>query len=118
MISFSLIACGGSGNNGDDETTTDNLSGVVFADWNGNGLQDEGEPAIHGVVISVNSASDLSDEDGNYQINNVEFGDVEINIQSPADEYMLDENDNVLPAFRYWNKFIDWVIIESYEMDE
>lgn len=58
--------CGG-GNGGPGETTTYQISGVVFYDLNENGIQDAGEPGIEGVDVTLSTGVVVvSDSNGGY----------------------------------------------------
>jgi len=81
------------------------LSGVIFFDYNGNGLQDEGEPPIEGVEISLQKRHRNADEEkievsvatngtGEYLFEDLPAGDYLIDVTSP------NENDPT-QAFRY-----------------
>jgi len=48
--------------------TTFALSGVVFFDYNGNGIRDEGEPPISGAKVQVGSLTAATGPDGSYTI--------------------------------------------------
>ena len=62
------------------------LSGTVYFDYNGNGLQDEGEPPIEGVPISVAGLSTTSGPDGSYSIAGVPAGSQQVYVESPTQE--------------------------------
>lgn len=89
------------------------LSGRVFFDYNGSGLQEEGEPGIQGVPVWVDSLGSAvhatTGADGSYSIPNVPPGAHQVYVSSPAQDPAT--------AFRYINKFLRWVDIPAYEMN-
>ena len=91
------------------------LSGRVFFDYNGNGLQDAGEPGIPDVPVCIDSLGSglcsTSRADGSYSIAiaSVTAGTHDVYVQSPTDEPAT--------AFRYINRFLGWVDIPAYEMN-
>ncbi|HUS71297.1 MAG TPA: hypothetical protein VM075_11060 [Anaerolineae bacterium] len=88
---------------------TYNLSGTVFFDYNGNGLRDQGEPAIEGAPIRVAGLSTTSEPDGTYSVAGVPAGTQQVYVESPTQEPAT--------AFRYINRFLGWVDIPAYEMN-
>jgi len=51
---------------------TYNLSGAAFYDLNGNGTQDDGEPGIEGISVSISGgASTTTDANGNYSFSDL-----------------------------------------------
>ena len=62
------------------------LSGTVFFDYNGNGLQDEGEPPIEGVPVSVAGLRTISGPDGRYSLVGVPAGSQQMYVESPIQE--------------------------------
>ncbi|MFK7905853.1 MAG: SdrD B-like domain-containing protein, partial [Chitinophagales bacterium] len=102
-----------------------NIDSFVWTDLNGNGLQDEGEPGIAGVVINLLDengnivATVTTDENGGYTFNDVPDGvyvieaelpngytftlpnqgnensDSDVNLDGVSDEIQLNEGDNV-----------------------
>ena len=89
------------------------LSGRVFFDYNGSGLQEEGEPGIQGVPLYVDSLGSAlhatTGADGSYSISNVPPGAHQVYVQSPTQDPAA--------AFRYINLFKGWVDIPAYEMN-
>jgi hypothetical protein len=89
------------------------LSGRVFFDYNGSGLQEEGEPGIQGVPVYVDSLNSAlhatTGADGSYSIPNVPPGAHQVYVQSPTQDPVT--------AFRYINRFLGWVDIPAYEMN-
>jgi hypothetical protein len=98
------------------------IGDTVFEDINGNGEQDEDEPGISGVLVTLIDANgqkvmsfDVTDEDGNYLFENLCGGDYTIEVvestlptmrflqspgpgseSSPVDVTLEDENDSNL----------------------
>ena len=85
------------------------LSGMVFHDYNGNGLLDPGEPGITGAEVTVGSQSFISDENGLYWIGGLSNRTYEVSVKSPTDDPAT--------AFRYISVFKGWVDIPAYEMN-
>ena len=91
------------------------LSGRVFFDYNGNGLQDAGEPGIRDVPVCIDSLDSglcaTSGADGSYSIPlaSVPGGTHDVYVQSPTDEPAT--------AFRYINKWNGPVVIPAYKMN-
>ena len=55
---------------------TGRITGIVFADWNGNGQQDADEDTVEGIaVVAAGDASATSGADGRFVIANVPVGD-------------------------------------------
>lgn len=69
------------------------LSGIVFFDHNGNGIQDQGEPPIEGIPITVGSLSTTSGADGSYSLEGVPACTQAVYVKSPAQDPVT--------AFRY-----------------
>lgn len=69
------------------------LSGIIFFDYNGNGIQDQGEPPIKGVPITVGSLGTTSGADGSYSLEGVPAGSQAVYVKSPTQE--------TATAFRY-----------------
>jgi len=90
-----------------------NLSGVIFFDLDGDGLQSENEPSIGNVPLCLdNSKKDdctISNPDGTYQIKHISLGEHELYITSPESEPAV--------AFRYINRHLGWVDIPAYKKD-
>jgi len=72
--------------------------GVVFADLNANGVQDEDEPGIAGVAVSNGRSVVQTDAQGRYEI--PVTSDTIIAITKPA-EFAVPLDDNNLPEFYY-----------------
>lgn len=89
------------------------LSGIVFFDYNGSGLQDAEEPGIQGAPVCIDSLESvlcsISEADGSYLIGDIPGGSHKVYVKSPTDEPAT--------AFRYINKFLGWVDIPAYEMN-
>jgi hypothetical protein len=103
-------------NNGDNITTIDagfyapaSIGDFVFLDENGNGLQDNGEPGVSGVTVSLTDAAGnpVTDADGNnvpaiitgtnglYSFTNLIPGDYIVNFNNPdATQELTGENVN------------------------
>jgi SdrD B-like domain len=63
------------------------ISGVVFNDLNGNGVQDAGEPGLTGWTVTATESVDLTtttDSTGHFQITNVSSGTWTVRVVSPA----------------------------------
>src|SRR6185369_10761680 len=72
-------------------TCTGTVGDRVWKDLNGNGIQDNGEPGISGVVVTLNgtdahgqaiSLTATTDANGNYQFNNLCTGDYHVTVNS------------------------------------
>lgn len=62
------------------------LSGIVFFDYNGNGVQDEGEPPVEGAKVTVGDLATVSGADGSYVLENVPAGNRKVQVESPTQE--------------------------------
>ncbi|MCB0051224.1 MAG: hypothetical protein KDE24_16950, partial [Caldilinea sp.] len=60
------------------------IQGVVFDDFNGNGMQDADESGVGGVTVSRGAASITTSGDGSYRFNNVPPGSYDVSIAVPA----------------------------------
>ncbi|MBI4748082.1 MAG: hypothetical protein HY774_06305, partial [Acidobacteria bacterium] len=75
------------------------VSGHVFTDTNGNGIQDSGEPDLNGVSVTITPANGspvtvTTNASGNYSASNIPVGNVTINVADPANTI---ETTNVDP---------------------
>jgi len=72
---------------GFDSNTASMISGKLFRDWNGNGVQDAGEEALAGYTINLSgaaTATTTTDADGFYQFLNVTTtGNHTVTVTSP-----------------------------------
>ncbi|MBN1148876.1 MAG: M23 family metallopeptidase [Anaerolineales bacterium] len=88
------------------------LDGVIFHDYDGDGLRGEREPGIAGAWVCIYLASkDLcarSDTQGRYVLVGAPQGPQSVYARSPSDE--------PAQAFRYLNVFIGWREIPGYPM--
>lgn len=74
------------------------VTGIVFEDTNGNGIRDEGEPGVAGVMVSNQRDVVLTDSDGRYYLPIED--NMTIFVTKPAGyQFPLDENN--LPQFYY-----------------
>ena len=64
------------------------LSGTVFFDYNGNGVQDGGEPPIPGASIRVGSLSTTTAQDGIYAIQGVTAGIQQVRVSADGFRYL------------------------------
>jgi murein DD-endopeptidase MepM/ murein hydrolase activator NlpD len=72
------------------------LSGVVFFDYNGNGLQDNKEPPIPDVTIQAAGLSTASNVEGNYVLQGVPQGLQQVEIEAPSNfRYILPDHCTV-----------------------
>ena len=62
------------------------ISGVVFFDYNGNGIRDKGEPPIEGAKITVDDQTTVSKADGFYILEGVHAGSWKLYVESPSQE--------------------------------
>ncbi|WP_452225711.1 SdrD B-like domain-containing protein, partial [Lacinutrix cladophorae] len=75
------------------EPITAELTGVVFEDLNGDGIQDPGEEGIEGVEVVITDVDGTvttvtTGTDGTWSLNNVPLGDAEVDVDEttlPAD---------------------------------
>lgn len=63
------------------------LSGVVFFDYNGNGVRDEGEPPIPGATVQVGSLIATTGADGVYTLERVPRGNQQVRLSAPGFRY-------------------------------
>lgn len=74
---------------GSTSTPTYTLSGVVFFDYNGNGVQEQGEPGLEGIEVAVGESAVRTDTNGHYSLTS-SAGTISISL-IPAD-----------PSFQYY----------------
>jgi len=75
------VICGDGNGGGDDEDPVYEINGVVFYDIDGNGIQDEGEPGISGVDVTLNDGTVVfTDENGNYIFAELVAGDYTVTV--------------------------------------
>lgn len=79
----------------------DSISGVVFHDLNQNGILDEGEPGVAGVLVSNGLEWVRTDEDGNYSISVRQ--DMDLTIVQPSG-WRLPTDRLMVPQFFYVHK--------------
>jgi hypothetical protein len=63
-------------------------SGVVFEDRNGNGVRDDGEPGVPGIVVRRGVASAVSDGSGSFRFGPTANGAIEIDPRSLPDGWL------------------------------
>ncbi|MDD4278102.1 hypothetical protein GX645_04710 [Candidatus Sumerlaeota bacterium] len=73
------------------------ITGVVFEDANANGIKDEGEKGIAGVMVSDQKTVVLSDKEGYYQLPDAD--NVIIFVTTPADYMVSLDKDTAVPQF-------------------
>ncbi|MBD1889535.1 SdrD B-like domain-containing protein [Coleofasciculus sp. FACHB-SPT9] len=72
----------------------------VFNDTNGNGIQDEGEPGISGVVVTLKNANGAviatttTDANGNYNFSGLPLGNYIVEVADPAGFTLTTNNDS------------------------
>ena len=64
------------------------LSGLIFFDYNGNGVQDGGEPPIPGASIRVGSLGTTSAQDGTYAIRGIPAGKRQVRVSAAGFRYL------------------------------
>jgi len=81
------------------------LSGLVFHDFDGDGLKGEGEPPIANAILCFDDPEGelcvSSGDDGAYSFDQIPGGEQQLYVQSP--------NLSLEKTFRYTNRFIDWL---------
>jgi len=94
------------------------LEGKLFFDYNGSGLQEEGEPTISGFGVCANDLfSDedvcvISDKDGFFSLSEIAPEGMKVDLR------FVDPNaDDPALAFRYINLWKGPVVIPAYEMN-
>jgi murein DD-endopeptidase MepM/ murein hydrolase activator NlpD len=73
---------------------------VVFFDYNGNGIRDEGEPPIPGAKVQVGSLTATTGPDGNYTIKGVPRGRQQVRLSAPGFRYISLSVEAFQPAER------------------
>jgi hypothetical protein len=61
---------------------------VVFFDYNGNGIRDEGEPPIPGAKVQVGSLTATTGPDGSYTLKGVPRGKQQVRLSAPGFRYI------------------------------
>ena len=77
-------------------TATGTVTGVVFDDANGNGVQDPGEPGLPAVSVVVNGVTVITDGTGSYTASGVPVGPVVVDVVDatvPAGRVVTTGND-------------------------
>ena len=75
------------------------IAGVIFADTNGNGLQDAGEPGISGATVTITPVSGgapvtvTTDPNGNYSAPNLPLGNYTVSTGTPANTSLTTGNN-------------------------
>ena len=75
------------------------ISGVVFSDANGNGVQDSGEAGLSGATVSISGAdtgSTKTDGAGNYTFTNLTGGSETLSASYNSDYFSINENPHKL----------------------
>ena len=98
------------------------ISGTVFQDDNGNGIQDAGEVGIEGVTVTLTGTDDfgnpveltvLTDANGNYSFENLNSGTYTVTQTQPAG--FDDGNDNGAPGSTVGNDQISNITLGTGE---
>jgi hypothetical protein len=76
------------------------LSGIVFFDYNGNGIRDEGEPPIPGAKVQVGSLTATTGPDGSYTLKGVPRGKQQVRLSAPGFRYISLSVEAFQPAER------------------
>jgi len=76
------------------------LSGVVFFDYNGNGIRDKGEPPIPGAKVQVGSLTATTGPDGSYTLKGVPRGKQQVRLSAPGFRYISLSVEAFQPAER------------------
>jgi murein DD-endopeptidase MepM/ murein hydrolase activator NlpD len=76
------------------------LFGVVFFDYNGNGIRDEGEPPIPGAKVQVGSLTATTGPDGSYTLKGVPRGRQQVRLSAPGFRYISLSVEAFQPAER------------------
>ncbi|REL36662.1 Ig-like domain-containing protein [Thalassotalea euphylliae] len=75
------------------------ISGVVFSDTNGNGVQDSGEAGLSGATVSISGAdtgSTKTDGAGNYTFTNLTGGSETLSANYSSDYFSINDNPHKL----------------------
>lgn len=91
-----------------------NFDGLLFFDYNGNGISDNGEPPIASFTVCVKSTDICveTNQDGRFYFAKVPSADSQMSLS------FIDPNsDNPSLAFRYINIWVSETIIPAYEKD-
>jgi murein DD-endopeptidase MepM/ murein hydrolase activator NlpD len=73
---------------------------VVFFDYNGNGIRDEGEPPIPGAKVQVGSLTATTGPDGSYTLKGVPRGKQQVRLSAPGFRYISLSVEAFQPAER------------------
>jgi murein DD-endopeptidase MepM/ murein hydrolase activator NlpD len=73
---------------------------VVFFDYNGNGIRDEGEPPIPGAKVQVGSLTATAGPDGSYVLKGVPRGKQQVRLSAPGFRYISLSVEAFQPAER------------------
>lgn len=96
------------------------LSGVVFFDYNGNGVQDEGEPPIPGATVQVGSLVTTTGADGVYVLEKVPQGNQQVRLSAPGFRYVslsldaFQSSDRPIPLTIDDNTQRDWGLMQGF----
>ena len=80
------------------DAAADTITGVVFEDTNRDGVHQDGEPGIAGVMVSNGEAVVLTDLDGTYSL--PAYDNMTVFVTEPA-AYDVPVNDALVPQFFY-----------------
>ena len=64
------------------------LSGIVFFDYNGNGVRDSNEPGIAGATVKVGSLSATTAADGKYSLRGIPMGNQQVRLSAVGFRYV------------------------------
>ena len=96
------------------------LSGVVFFDYNGNGIRDEGEPPISGAKVQVGSLTATTGPDGSYTLKGVPRGQQQVRLSAPGFRYISLSVEAFQPAERPVSLVVkgdtrrDWGLMQGF----
>lgn len=86
---------------GTEGAAADTVTGVVFEDLSRDGIRQDDEPGIAGVMVSNSREVVLTDADGRYEL--PAFDNMTVFVTEPA-EYDVPVNDDLVPQFFYHHK--------------
>jgi len=96
------------------------LSGVVFFDYNGNGVRDDGEPPIPGATVQIGALATNTGPDGSYTLEGVPRGNQQVGLSAPGFRYVslsLDAFQSSGRPVRLMidgNKQRDWGLVQGF----
>jgi murein DD-endopeptidase MepM/ murein hydrolase activator NlpD len=96
------------------------VSGIIFFDYNGNGLRDSNEPGISGATVKVGSLTATTASDGSYTLRGVPKGNQQVRLSASGFRYIslslaaFQSADQPLSLAINSNTWRDWGMMQGF----